>query len=229
MSDPNPHSSGGGCLSKLTSLLLFVLICGFGAALYLLSQAQDLSDLKRADPTAPVGRNLKVVLRNAIDRSYPVTLSEAELNAWLARTLVTKQAGVFHEKASLDRVWVRLEKDVAEVVMERRLWGRPFTVSMYLQIERMEGMDGVGTEIRMHGRPFHEDFPKPPRGGRFGQLVVPQGFLIFVTPAYKRLAAVFTEEIDLAFREMARIRIEDGSLVLDPREPLGDAGMPMTF
>jgi hypothetical protein len=100
---------------------------------------------------------------------------------------------------------------------------------MYLEVERMEGTDGVGTEIRMHGRPFHEDFPNPPRGGRFGQVVVPQGFLLLVTPAYKKLAAVFSEEIDLAFREMARIRIEDGSLVLDPREPLGDEGMPLTF
>jgi hypothetical protein len=216
-------------LSKLSSLLLFVVICAFGTALYFLSQAQDLSDLKRVDPAAPVGRNLKVVLRNAIDRGYPVTLSEAELNAWLARTLVARQGGIFKEKVTLERVWVRLEKEVAEVVMERRMWGMPFTVSMYLEVERMEGTDGVGTEIRMHGRPFHEDFPNPPRGGRFGQLVVPQGFLLLVTPAYKKLAAVFSEEIDLAFREMARIRIEDGSLVLDPREPLGDEGMPLTF
>ena len=69
-----------------------------------------------------------------------------------------------------------------------------------------------------------------PRGGRFGKLVVPQGFLLLVMPAYEKLVPLFREEIHLGFEEMARIKIEKNRLVLDPREPSGDpSGLPQTF
>lgn len=232
MSEPAPQASGElGCFSKLISLFLLACLAGLGFALYSVYLPQDLSDLRRqpADSAVPVGRELKVVLRNAIDRGYPVMLSEVEINEWLARTLVARQEGFLREKVTFERVWLRLDEGVAEVVMERKLWGHPFTVSMYLQAERLEGPDGLTTEIRLHGKPFHEDFPNPPRGGRFGKLVVPQGFLLLVMPAYRKLADVFPEEISLAFREMPRFRIEKDRLVLDPREPLGDEGMPQPF
>ena len=58
---------------------------------------------------------------------------------------------------------------------------------------------------------------------------LPWQFLRLVMPAYEKLAAQFPEEIELALRSMSRIRMEKGSLVLDPREPLGEQGMPQTF
>ncbi|MGL4400876.1 MAG: hypothetical protein ACRCXD_13480, partial [Luteolibacter sp.] len=200
-------------------------------AIYSAVQPQDLSDLKSpgtsAAPVQP--RDVKVVLKNAIDRGFPVTLQEAEINQWLARTLVTKQGGPLAEKVTLDRVWVRLEEGVAEVIMERQFMGTPFTVSMYLQIERLESLQGVFTEIHPHGGPYHPDFPHPPKGGRFGKLVVPQGFILLVLPAFEKLAEQFPTEIELGLREMSRITLEKGRIVLDPREPLGQQGMPQTF
>lgn len=230
MAEPHQRRSGG-CLSKLMFLLLFAAAGGLGTAVYQVCQAQDLTDIGgHAPPAKPLPeREMKVVLKNAIDRGYAVTLSEAEINQWLGRTLTTRQGGLLEEKATLDRVWVRLEDGRAEVIMARNLAGHPFTVSMYLQVERLEGPKGAVTEIALHGGPYHPDLPNPPRGGRFGKLVVPQGFLLLVMPAYEKLAALFPEEIELGFREMARIRIEKGQLVLDPREPLGHEGMPATF
>ena len=71
---------------------------------------------------------------------------------------------------------------------------------------------------------------KPLRGGRFGKLVVPQGFLILVMPAYAKLADIYYEEIRLALQEMARIRIEPDRLLLESREPSGDPSLlPQTF
>ena len=231
MAVPKKPSSGGGCFSKLLFLILLAAAAGLGSAVFFVIQPQDLTDLGGYGPamkTAPE-REMKVVLKNAIDRGYPVTLTEAEINQWLARTLVTKQGGLFEGKFTLDRVWVRLEDGRAEVIMARSLLGKPFTVSMYLQAERMEGAKGTRTEIRLHGGPYHKDFPDPPQGGRFGKLVVPQGFLLLVMPAYEKLAALFPGEIELGFRDMARIKFEKGRLVLDPREPLGQEGMPKTF
>lgn len=231
MAEPTTPRSGGGCFSKLLMLVLLVATGGLVAAVFQAYQPQDLSDIGGYGPNAkPLPeRDMKVVLRNAIDRGYAVTLSEAELNQWIARTLATKQGGLLSRQVSLDRVWVRFEENQAEVIMERHFMGHPFTVSMFLQVTRMEGLKGTTTEVELHGGPFHPDFPNPPRGGRFGKLTIPQGFLILVMPAYKKLAEQFNEEIQMAFSEMSRIRIEKDSIVLDPREPLGAGGIPLTF
>lgn len=231
MADSSSSKAGGGCFSKLVMLILLVAAGALGMAIYHAVQPQDLSDLKSpASAANPVtARDVKVVLKNAIDRGFPVTLQEAEINHWLARTLVAKQGGLLAEKVTFDRVWVRLEEGIAEVIMERQFLGKPFTVSMYLQIERLESLQGVFTEIHPQGGPYHPDFPHPPKGGRFGKLVVPQGFIHLVLPAFEKLAAQFPAEIELGLREMSRITLEDGRIVLDPREPLGQQGMPQTF
>lgn len=229
MADSSSSNSGSGCFSKLLFLVLLIAAGGFATAVYFIARPQDLSDVSTAAARPLPEREMKVVLKNAIDRGYAVTLSEAEINQWLARSVTLKQGGGLADNSTLDRIWVRLEKDRAEVIMARTVMGKPFTVSMFLQVERMEGPDGTTTEVRPQGGPFHPDFPHPPKGGRFGQLAVPQGFLILVMPAYQKLAALFPEEIELAFKEMSRIRIEKGNLILDPREPTGHQGMPGTF
>ncbi len=231
MAEPTQSKSGGGCFSKLMLLLLLAAAGGLGTAIYSALQPQDLSDLKNTAPVATPGalRDVKVVLKNAIDRGFPVTLQETEINQWLGRTLVAKQGGLLEGKVTFDRVWVRLEEGIAEVIMERQFLGKPFTVSMYLQIERLESPQGMFTEIHPQGGPYHPDFPYPPKGGRFGRLVVPQGFLHIVLPAFQKLAEQFPEEIELGLREMSRISLEKGRIVLDPREPLGQEGMPQSF
>jgi hypothetical protein len=115
-----------------------------------------------------------------------------------------------------------LEDGRAEVVMARRVLGRPFTVSMFLKVEQPEGLKGVKTEVQLQGGPYLESLPQPRQGGRFGELVVPQGFLLLVLPAYKKLPDLFRDEIRLGFEEMARIKIEKNRLVLNPREPTND-------
>jgi len=232
MAEPSTPKSGGGCLGKLVVLILLVAACGLGAAVFFITQPQDLSDVGGYGPSAkpaPV-RDMAVVLKNSIDRGYPVTLSEAEINQWLGRTLAAKQGGALAGQVSLERVLVRLEEGHAEVIMERKLMGMPFTTSMFLRVEQMQGAKGVITEVHMDGGPYHASMPKPPRGGRFGKLVVPQGFLLLVRPAYEKLVPLFKEEIRLGFEEMARIKIQKGRLVLDPREPSSDpSGLPSTF
>lgn len=231
MAESTQSKSGGGCFSKLLLIILLVAAGGLATAIYSAIQPQDLSDLKTPAPVAKPGpvRDVKVVLKNAIDRGFPVTLQETEINEWLGRTLVCKQGGLLEGKVTFDRVWVRLEEGTAEVIMERQFLGKPFTVSMYLQIERLESPQGVFTEIHPHGGSYHSDFPYPPKGGRFGKLVVPQGFLHIVLPAFQKLAEQFPDEIELGLREMSRITLEKGRIVLDPREPLGQQGMPQSF
>lgn len=232
MAEPSKPKSGGGCIGKLLVLILLVASGGLGTALFFIAQPQDLTDVGGYGPMAKPApaRDMSVVLKNAIDRGYAVTLTEAEVNQWLGRTLKAKQGGLLAGQVSLDRIWVRLAAGYAEVIMERKIMGMPFTTSMFLRVEQLQGARGVMTEVHLDGGPYHESVPKPPRGGRFGKLVVPQGFLLLVKSGYEKLVPLFREEIRLGFEEMSRIKIEKNRLVLDPREPSNDpSGLPMTF
>lgn len=232
MADSSQTQSVGQRLLKWLVLILLASVCGLGLALFFMVQPQDLTDIAGYGTplkTAPA-RNLKAVLQNSLDRGYPLTLTESEINQWLGRTLVTKQGGLLAGNVSLERVWVRLEDGRAEVVMARKIMGQSFTISMFLKIGQSQGPNGMLTEVQLHGGPYLASLPQPPRGGRFGKLVVPQGFLLLVMPAYENLASLFREELHLAFEEMARIKIERHRLVLDPREPPDDPpGLPLTF
>ena len=225
-----PRSSGG-CFSKLVFLLLILPVALVAAAIYFIAQPQDLSDVGGYNPPVgtPPARDIKAVLQNAVNRDTPVTLSEIELNLWLAKSLVTRQGGELADKVSLDRVWIRLEQGYAELVMERKVMGKPFTLSTYLQVDRVEGPDGPNAELQLHGGPYFKDYPILKRGGRFGKVEVPQGFLLLVLPGLKNLAKAFPEEIDIGFKTIARSKIEKGRITFDPREQQGDQGMPEGF
>lgn len=214
-------STPRGCLTRFIMLLLLLVAVGLGVSIYFMSQPQDLSDIQGHSPAnrPPLRQDINAMLRNSLESSYPVTLTEGEINRWLLDALRTQQGGLLADKVSLDGVWVRLEDGRAEVVLERRVLGKSFTTSMYLQIEQTESDTGSTTEIQFHGGPFHPYLPFPKCGGRFGRLPVPQGFLLLVMPAFKNLAAAFPEELRLGFKEMARVKIADERLTLDPRVP----------
>jgi hypothetical protein len=218
---PQAQATPRGCSSRLLVLALLLSAVGLGFAIYFMTLPQDLSDIHgyTPDTRSLLRRDIRMMLQNSLDRSYPVTITEGEINQWLLGVLKTKQGGLLADKVTLDGVWLRLEDGRAELVLERKVMGKPFTVSMYLQIQQTESESGTKTEINLHGGPFHKYLPFPKCGGRFGQLPVPQGFLLLVMPSFKNLAAAFPEELRLGFEEMTRIKIDKGRLTLDPRVP----------
>jgi len=224
MSDKNsekPQKSGGGCIGLLMKLFMLVFLSGLGAAVFFVSQPQDLTDIGGYGPAAALAqrRDLKATLQSSLDRGFEVTLSEEDINGYLSRTLAAKQGGLLGNNVTLDGAWVRLEEGRVEVVLERRILGQPLTISTYVQINQTVSPTGAtSTEGVLHGGPYLKDIPLN-RGGRFGQLVIPQGFLRLVLPSFEKLAAAYKDEVELAFGRMARIRIEKDKLILDPREP----------
>lgn len=217
-----------GCFGKLLGLLILVIIAGLAAAGYFISKPQDLTDISGYEensgkPASPP-RDLMTVLRKSIEGNYSVTITEKEINEMLATKLKIEQGGLLAEWVEIKSVWVRLEEGVAEVIVERDIEGYPLTTSMFFQIEQNEDQKGITTEVHFHGGRYHEFLPTPKRGGNYGQLTVPQGFLLMVMPEFKEMAQVFDEEIELGFRRMARVKIEDGRLILDPNMPSQEAG-----
>ena len=232
MAESSKPKSGGGCLGKLFAFIILIGVCVVGVAVFFAIQPQDLTDIGGYGPVAGrrTPRDLTVVLETALKKGYPVTLTETEINQWIGHTLNAKQGGLLAGQVAFQRVWIRLMEDYAEVVMERTVLGKPFTVSMFLKVEQLQGANNVRTEVHRHGGPFHKDIPTLLKGGRFGKLVVPQGFLLLIMPAYEKLAAVYRKEIRLAFEEMARIRIAPKRLILESREPADKSmGRAQTF
>lgn len=219
--DDRQEKRSGGCFRRLLVSGLLLACVGLGFALFFIAQPQDLSDIQGYNPGSRdvLRRDFRRLLQTSLDRSYPVTITEREVNTWLFEVIQAKQGGLLAKDVSLDGVWVRLEDGRAEVVLERRVMGKPFTVSMFLQVAQTEDAEGIHTQVKMHGGPYHEYLPFPTCGGRFGKLVVPQGFLLLVMPSFKNLAAQCPDEIDLGFEKMARIKIEKGRITLDPRVP----------
>ncbi len=220
--DKNPDipKSSGGCLAKLAGLFVFLMLSGLTTALFFISLPQDLTKLDGYGPVAKMlpPRDLRTVLRNASERGYPVTLTEDEVNRYIATTLQTRQGGLLSKQVTLDGVWVNLLTDRAEVIFERHVLGYPITLSIYLHVEQRLDAKGLPvTEIHRDGGPYIKDTPLPNRGGRFGHLVVPEGFLLLIMPSLEKLAALYAEEIHLGFGEMGRIRINDGRISFDPR------------
>ncbi len=231
MSEAKKRSFLGGCLSKLLVLVLLAVLGGVGAAIWFAVQAQDLSDLggHGAAMKANPPRDMKVVLQNALDRNFVVTLSEAEINQWIAATLAMRQGGVLAKEVTLDHFRVRLEDGRAELILVRTVFGKPFTVSMYFQVDKEQRGREIITSFNPSGGSFLKDYEFPRKGGRLGKLVVPQGFLHLLMPSFSKIAALYEAETELAFTRMQRVRIEEERLVLDPRELLGEEGMPETF
>ncbi|MFT3991346.1 MAG: hypothetical protein QM680_08035 [Luteolibacter sp.] len=217
--NPTPQKSKGGCFSRLVGWFLCLILAGFGALIYFVYQPQKLDDLGGYRATAKEiadERDVSGILKLAVERGFPVTLTEGQINRWLSQRLQTRQGGLAEAAVKLKHVWVRLEDGRMEIITERELAGRPFTLSMYLGVSEIETAKGRSKEVRLHGGPYSTEMPEVLRGGRFGKVVVPQGFLILVLPEYKKLAEVFTEELNFGAHEMSRIEIKKGKLVLTP-------------
>lgn len=219
----DPHQpQGSGFFYKLALVFVGSTIAGLVISIYLIVSPQSLDDIGGCDGAAG-GRDVSAVLKESQQRQVPVTLTETEINQWLARTIEAKQGGRFADSATFKQVAVRISDGHAEVIMEREIHGRRFTVSMFLTIVQTEQADRLRTELNLHGGRFASWLPAPPKGGRFGKLVVPQGFLQMVMPSYEALAGVLAEELNLGFKQMVRITLQDGSIHLDPRVPRRNA------
>ena len=204
-------------MARLGFLLLASLLAGLIAAAYFISTPQDLDEIGGYRPgEAEPSRDLSVVLQKSHENGHSLALTETEINRWLARTLVTRQGGYAGKWVTLDGVWVRLLDGYAEVIQERTVLGHRFTVSVYVSVERTEEAGRVTKQAHLHCGPYHPALPRPVRGGRFGTLVVPQGFLLFVMPSYRELATKFRQEIKLGFEDMHSTRFEKRKLILQP-------------
>lgn len=200
------------------TLLVFLI-----TAIALSFLPQDLEDLEgrtaAAEATAP-SRNIKRVLENAEAQDLAVTLTEEEVNQWLATQLKGSQEGLLKSQVSYRGVWVRLRKDVLEIIIEREAFNRIHTVAMHVEFEQLlEEGDKMNTQVNI-------------QGGRLGQLPVPEGYILLVMSGYQEIGRVLKEEVS-ALKSMlmgkAVLEISEGKLTLTPRSTGAGVDLPGAF
>ncbi|MFK7909068.1 MAG: hypothetical protein AB8F34_00545 [Akkermansiaceae bacterium] len=146
---------------------------------------------------------LKIRLETAVERNYPITFREEEINAWLRKRIEVKQSGALAPFAKARGVWVDFKKDQVELIIEREIQGRTHVTSMFMQFNRTKN----GYSIRRDK-------------SHIGQVSAPGGFARLIMPAFDNLAKELSEEL-VPYKEnqIRDIRVEEGKITLDPRKP----------
>lgn len=208
-----------GCMARALFWICSASSLLLALALVFMVLPQDLSDLEGYAESIQTEkpRDLTAVLRESVKRGHKLTLSEEELNRWVGQTLTIRQQGMLAKQVKLLRLGIRLQPERVELIMERHLFGLKMTQSMYLQVQVETDANSSSKEVLLHGGPMLRFVPLLKKGGRFGRMAVPQGYLYLVKPAFFQLGEVYKEELHLIFRKMQEIHIKEGRVVLVPR------------
>ncbi|MDB2430230.1 hypothetical protein OAF13_02740 [Akkermansiaceae bacterium] len=210
-------------MKKLFILSSVLLVAGLGYGVYGSFQGQDLSDIDGYDETdrEPRPSDVSIMIGMAAKLRQSVEISERQMNTWLANNIKARQEGQLADHVKLKGVWVRFEETEggrAEIIIEREVAGRPHTVSMFIRVERKKKEDGTFTNyIHKDGGAFLNILAI---GGRFGQVRVPQGFLLFTQESFGSLSDLFETEIGWIKKEIikeaaGRVIFEDGKMRID--------------
>lgn len=146
---------------------------------------------------------LRIRLETAVERNYPITFREEEINAWLNKRLQVKQTGALAPFVKARGVWVDFKKDEVEIIIEREIKGRTHVTSMFMQFNRSK----QGYSIRRDT-------------SHIGQVRAPGGFARLIMPAFENLAKELSEELKPYEKKQIRdIHVEEGKITFDPRKP----------
>ncbi len=158
----------------------------------------EILDGKSIDPPM-----LKIRLETAVERNYPITFREEEINAWLSKRIELKQGGLVAPFVKARGVWVDFKKDQIEIIIEREIQGRTHVTSMFLHFVRSK----KGYSIRRDT-------------SHIGQVRAPGGFARLIMGAFENLADELSEEMKPYKENKIRdVHVEEGKITLDPRKP----------
>ena len=158
------------------------------------------------DPT--VDPKIKKRLETAINKRYPVTFREDEINIWLNNRIRLAQGGGLAQFAKAKYVWVDFKKDEIELIIEREIFGQhTHMTSLFVEIKAEK--DG---------------FSLNRNAAHIGQVKIPGGFARLIIPAFDKMAEELSEDIEIykdkdGKTKLYDIKVEDGKITLDPRLP----------
>lgn len=211
-------------LKMVMTLLVIGLLAAMGGFVYFGWQGADLSGVSGREGIAKGQSGIGYVdierkVRNALNADVEVTLTEAELNQYIAKNVKLTQGGFMKGFASVKGVYVDLKPDMMEIFIEREIaqYGeegsiktdvfKPFTHTVSMKLKIFTVVDGKGVTTRK------VEFP----GGTIGKAPTPGLMVTIVKDSFDQLAEHFKVETDLGYEKMTSITVGDGFVKLDPR------------
>lgn len=181
-------------------LLLITLVALFGF-FYFLAFTGDAVNAKMpaSGTTVPNMNNLLAV---GLSSGKHMTVTEEQINGYIAATLKIKQDGSLGSRASIEQVAVRLKDGEVHVVIVRKLFGRPHTVAVHL-VPAQEGTTD---------KPV---WSVQPSGGKVGKLPVAGGLLQLVMAPVFQVGRVYSDELRI-LKYASSLRVEEGRVLLGP-------------
>ena len=226
------HRRGFSLLKTIIAIVVLVALTSMAAHTVMSWIPRILQDV---DGTGPVEEGATVPdlaerLKEAIDKSYEIEITEEELNRYIASKLELTQSSIVDDYVKITGVYVDLKPNLIDVSIERefnipnnqqsdgskKLGFMPFsqTVSMQLEIRTVDDVDG--------GKMRVVNFP----GGNFGKSPAPGLLVRVVKPSFDIIAEVFEEEIKLGYEEMTSVVIGDGIITLNSMPVIIEQGRP---
>jgi hypothetical protein len=210
-------------MKKLFLSFTLAFVGGLGFGVFSSFEGQDLSDIEgRAEDDREISPSaVPIMIEMAAKNRQAITISERELNTWLANNLKVRQEGMLSDFVTLKGVWARFDNEQsgrAEIIIEREIKGHPHTISMFVRVERKKKEDGSYTTY------IHKDGGRLwgilAYGGKFGKIRVPQGFLFFTQSSFQALSNLFEQELKWMEEEITtkgggQILLEEGQMRIE--------------
>lgn len=171
------------------------------AVLIQVLRVADLGDVEGRDPegSASPCRDLGSLLEESLARQEGlVSVSEAEVNSYLRKTVTGRQKGITGLFVSFEGAYVNFMENELEVLLVRKVLGRPFVVGCRCGL----ASGGKGIVVRS-------------TGSSVGKLKIRRAVVKVAMGSFRRLAGVYQPELALLAR-MGGVSLEEGRIVLDP-------------
>lgn len=215
-------------IGNLIFLLTIGILAGISWLVYTSWCPQNTDSLPgfRQKENAP---DIPKILKQAINRDASISFSEEDINRYLSSSLQPQQHGALAIFATNPAVGIRLHggreqadgtmgDGYMEIIIERYTGADSRqTISLFLTpFQSMDPHNYMAVQTRFE---FYNDQTFPGGihvGGTIGQLAVPQGYMIFLLPAFENLLHAYLPLIHLLEESGMGIHISDGRLNLTP-------------
>ncbi|WP_018969236.1 hypothetical protein [Rubritalea marina] len=160
-------------------------------------------------------------MESSLEKDYTITITEAELNQYLKQHMQIGHSSLVGEFVTITDIRADLKDGEIDLTIERefdlpgnarddgskRVSALPIvhTCSMTMKVFSEATAEGIDVTV--------VEFP----GGHLGQAQLPGLLVSIVKPSFDALADSLVQEIDLGFHDMAKVKVSDGQIDLDPR------------
>lgn len=169
--------------SLVATLLFLAFTGGLAVTVARMWSPQSLHDIAGYADQGNV-RDISVMMRHANGGEFSFT--EGELNRYLRDTCRMRQTGIFSIFAHAQGVAVRVHDGYAELVIDRLL-GSNMHQTTAVNLSFRQEMDHGRPVLRVDFRGGSPLLGSMPRGGRIGQVGVPQRHMQMLRPALETL------------------------------------------